>query len=124
MTLVTMIRPEQRVSSRHLVALGVTLGSALEQEAAVMVEDVSCSGFRMIAGIPLSVGDPVVIHLPWCGARGAMVVRQDRVRFGCTFDVPIGEEELPQVIAAQQEVESLRRHRIVADWRPSTAVAV
>ena len=117
-----MICPEQRAAPRQQVSVGAVAANVADYETAVLIEDMSCVEFQMLTVLPLSSSDAIRIQLPQCGDRCAVVVRASGDNIGCKFEIPITDDELARVVAAQHSAESVRRYRAFTDWRTSSVV--
>lgn len=118
---VIMMLRERRNSARHDIALDINASDQGVTPAAVLVEDISATGFRMVSGVPLITGDRINIDLPKVGERNATIVRQSGVRAGCAFTLPLTANELQQVVESVTEQMDERRQRAAHGWRPGAA---
>jgi hypothetical protein len=114
---------ERRAAVRCPTAFGMALDDADANPTSVLVDELSLKGFRMVAGVPLGTGTEITIQLPKMPARGAMVVRQSGLRFGCTFVDEITGEDLQAILGAGAEADALRAERAATGWRPGRAEA-
>ena len=118
---VVMMRRERRNGTRLDIALNTNIGDDSVKPVAILMENISATGFRMLYGVPLVTGDAIGIDLPGIGERSATVVRQSGVRAGCAFVSRLTEDELQQVVAAVTERIDEQRQRVTAGWRPGAA---
>ena len=120
MKLVVGLQTERRAARRSELALDGTVSNDAAQSASVLVEELSTNGFLMLAAVRLNVGDVIRVNLPGIGEHEADIVRQDGVRFGCSFVVPLTADERGAVIKHFFEANDERQHRMLSGWRPGT----
>ncbi len=82
-------RTERRGSDRYLLKLRVPGSTPSERSVAVLIHDLSLTGFLIETSADLSVGAELEIQLPEAGTRHAWVVWNSGQYFGCEFLEPI-----------------------------------
>lgn len=120
---VIMMRCERFGRARRDIAVDAIAGDDGRKAVAILLENISATGFRMLYGVPLVTGDAIAIELPGIGERNATVVRQSGVRAGCAFASPLTEGELQQVVEVVTQGIDERHQRTAGGWR-SSAVAL
>ena len=120
MKLVVGLQTDRRMARRSELALDGVVSNDAAQSASVLVSDLSTVGFLMIAAVRLKVGDVIRVDLPGAGEHAADIVRQDGVRFGCAFAVPLTIAERDAVIAHFFQTDDERQHRMLSGWRPGS----
>jgi len=118
MKLVVGLKTERRAARRSEVALDGMVSNDAAQSASVLIEELSINGFLMLAAVRLNVGDVIRVSLPGIGEHEAGIVRQNGVRFGCSFVVPLTAGEQDAVIKHFTEARDERQHRMLSGWRP------
>jgi len=118
MKFVVRIQSERRSAERQAVTVGTVIQTEPTNAAIVLLDEVSAAGFRVVAAVPLAVGEQIDIELPAIGVRTASVVHQTGMRFGCSFNARLTDEELSQIVAAGAAQHELRKERAAAGWKP------
>lgn len=120
MKLVAGLQIERRAARRSELALDGTVSNDAAQSASVLIEELSTTGFLMLAAVRLDVGDVISVDLPGIGEHEADIVRQDGVRFGCSFVLPLTADERDAVIKHFFEADEERQHRMLSGWQPNS----
>ena len=120
MKLVAGLQIERRAARRSELAVDGTVSNDTAQSASVLIEELSTSGFLMLAAVRLNVGDVIRVDLPGIGEHEADIVRQDGVRFGCSFVLPLTADERGTVIKHFFEADDERKHRVLSGWHPNS----
>lgn len=81
---------DERGSVRCTVGLGVKVPSVSDQ-ARVLVHDLSETGLRLETTSVLTLGEFLVVELPFVAVVEARIVRKDVNIYGCQFLTPVSE---------------------------------
>ncbi|WP_267397144.1 MULTISPECIES: hypothetical protein [unclassified Sphingomonas] len=112
------IRFERRASERQEIDVSTAAKVEGQPVVAVLIDEVSTTGFSMVAAVPVEIGEAARVSLPSIGERTVSIVRGRGMRLACAFDEPIAPEELKAVIASGDERRALQEHRAAIGWRP------
>lgn len=118
MKLVVGLQTERRAGRRDELAIDGTVTTRADRAATVMIEELSTSGFLMLAVVGFELGDEVRINLPGAGEHPAKIVRKERLRFGCAFAAPLSEDQRLAVMTTFLKADDARHHRMLSGWRP------
>jgi len=99
MGLVAYLYRDSRWAERHSVERDATLRDAAWSPIDVTVEDLSESGFGVVAPTELEIGAQIGLGLSGIGMREARVVRRAGDLYGCEFLVPLTAQELRAALA-------------------------
>ncbi len=101
----TLLGNSTRISERFQVGRDSTLrwNDGLPRD--VIIEDLSCSGFRIAGGEALAAGEEIMVGLAGVGTRKATVIWSENDRTGCQFLRPISARELGATIVASTLVQ-------------------
>lgn len=93
---------DSRWADRHSVEIDATLRDPAWSPVDVIVEDLSDSGFRVLAATELPIGAEIGLGLSGVGLRPARVVRHagNPYVYGCEFLSPLTKVELQAAIEA------------------------
>ena len=89
MGLVAYLYRDSRWAERHTVERDATLRDSDWSPIDVTVEDLSESGFGVVASTELGIGAEIGLGLSGIGMREARVVRRAGDLYGCEFLVPL-----------------------------------
>ncbi len=104
MALIGQLYNYGRSAERHDLAADATVRGADRIPVDVLVADLSQTGCLFVSTQALPVGSVVTIGIAGVGLREAVIVRNQDVRFGCTFSVPLTEAELGAGLAESETV--------------------
>jgi hypothetical protein len=99
MGLVAYLYRDSRWAERHTVERDATLRDSDWSPIDVTVEDLSESGFSVVAATDLAIGAEIGLGLSGIGMREARVVRRAAGLYGCEFLVPLTTQELRAALA-------------------------
>jgi hypothetical protein len=99
MGLVAYLYRDSRWAERHTVERDATLRDSDWAPIDVTVEDLSESGFGVVATTELAIGAEIGLGLSGIGMREARVVRRAGDLYGCEFLVPLNAQELRAALA-------------------------
>lgn len=100
MGLAAHLYQDARWAERHQVERDATLRDPAWSPIDAVVEDLSETGFRVIAAADIAVGAEIGLGLSGIGTREARVVRRAGTLYGCEFLVPLTAEQLKAALAA------------------------
>lgn len=121
MKFLATVDADRRGDERQPVIVGTKIEGEGFGTRVVLVDDLSVSGFAMVAALPLPRGAQIAINLPRVGERSASVIWQEGLRVGCAFAEPLSSDDIEQIAAADTEVAELREKRAATGWRPRSA---
>jgi hypothetical protein len=104
MAAVAYLYRDARKSERYDVDNETVLHTYHAPPSEILIKDLSTDGFRFSARLDLPVGSEVGVTLH-DGIRRAKIVWQAKGTFGCTFVVPLSEDELRKAIMLGYEPE-------------------
>lgn len=96
---------ERRSTARLAVGQDSTLRDRTLLPTAVIVRDMSATGFAVETDHPLVIGDIVSIGLVGIGSATARVVRRTAAGYGCALLRPLSAPELQQAFKADTVVD-------------------
>lgn len=91
---------EGRSSERFPVELDATVRNAAARPYDVVIEDLSTTGFRMVGGPAMVVGDAVSIGFAGIGVQPARLTRLNDDSYGCEFIRPLSPADLSTALHA------------------------
>ncbi|WP_407696533.1 PilZ domain-containing protein [Sphingomonas abietis] len=77
---------------------------------AVTIENLSVTGCAFRADFPLEIGTVISIGMPGIGTRGGRVTRSNGEEHGCSFFLPITEEEIAQAMTEESAPQTPLAH--------------
>lgn len=104
MALIVQLYGDGRSAERHDLGADATLRGADRIPVDVLVVDLSQTGCLFVTTEPLGTDAIVTIGIAGVGLREARIVRNQDVRFGCTFLMPLTNEELAAGLAESETV--------------------
>jgi len=104
MALIGQLYSYGRSAERHDLAADATVRGPDRVPVDVLVVDLSQTGCLFVSSEAIAVGSVVTIGIAGVGLREALVVRNQDIRFGCTFSVPLTKEELTAGLAESETV--------------------
>lgn len=104
MALIVQLYDSGRSAERHDLAADATVRGADRVPIDVLVADLSRTGCLFVSTEPLAVDTIITIGIAGVGLREARIVRNQDVRFGCTFLLPLTEAELAAGLAESETV--------------------
>jgi len=104
MALIGQLYGHGRSAERHDLAADATLRGADHVPVDVLVVDLSQTGCLFVTAEPLPMEAIVTIGIAGVGLREAHIVRNQDIRFGCTFLTPLTSAELAAGLAASETV--------------------
>lgn len=104
MALVVQLYGDGRSSERHGLAADATVRGSDLVPVDVLVADLSQTGCLFVTTEPLAIDAVITIGIAGVGRREARIVRNQDVRFGCTFLVPLTDAELAAGLTESETV--------------------
>lgn len=104
MALIGQLYGDGRSAERHDLGADATLRGADRVPVDVLVVDLSQTGCLFVTSEPLGTDAIVTIGIAGVGLREARIVRNQDVRFGCTFLTPLTHAELTAGLAESETV--------------------
>jgi hypothetical protein len=118
MKFVVAMQSERRSAERQSLAIGTVVEDRTAKPSIVLMDEVSATGFRVVAAVPFAIGEQITVDLPVVGERRASVVHQTGMRFGCSFAAALTDEELRAIALEGAAQHELRKQRAETRWRP------
>jgi hypothetical protein len=106
---------QSRVARRNLL-LRVGGETPRNDEARLLLRNLSPHGFNLESAEPLVSGDQIVVYMPGGRAAAAQVVWADGSCAGCAFDTPLSKGELSAALLAADAAPG--DLALEADWAP------
>ena len=104
MALIAKLYGDDRSAERHGLGAEATMRGADRVPVDVVVVDLSHTGCLFVTTESLDIGSIVTIGIAGIGLREARIVRNQDVRFGCTFLTPLAGTELTAGLAESKTV--------------------
>jgi len=104
MALIVQLYDSGRSAERHDLGADATVRGPDRVPIDVLVADLSRTGCLFVSTEPLQIDGIITIGIAGVGLREARIVRNQDVRFGCTFLVPLSEAELAAGLAESETV--------------------
>lgn len=104
MALIVQLYDSGRSAERHDLGADATVRGPDRVPIDVLVADLSLTGCLFVSTEPLKIDGIITIGIAGVGLREARIVRNQDVRFGCTFLVPLSEAELAAGLAESETV--------------------
>jgi hypothetical protein len=104
MALIGQLYGHGRSAERHDLAADATLRGADRIPVDILVVDLSQTGCLFVTAEPLPIEAIVTIGVAGVGLHEARIVRNQDVRFGCTFLIPLTNVELAAGLAESETV--------------------
>lgn len=104
MALIGQLYSHGRSAERHDLAADATVRGADRVPVDVLVVDLSQTGCLFVSAEPLQIESVVTIGIAGVGLREARIVRNQDVRFGCTFLMPLTTAELAAGLTESETV--------------------
>ena len=104
MALIGQLYSGGRAAERHDLGADATVRGPDRVPIDVLVADLSRTGCLFVSTEPLTVDAVITIGIAGVGLREARIVRNQDVRFGCTFLVPLTQAELTDGLTQSQTV--------------------
>jgi hypothetical protein len=104
MALVVQLYGDGRTAERHDLGADATVRGPDRVPVDVLVADLSQTGCLFVTTEPLALDAVITIGIAGVGLREARIVRNQDVRFGCTFLTPLTDAELAAGLAESETV--------------------
>jgi hypothetical protein len=95
MVVLAKLYEEGRAAERHDVATDTTLRLD-SRPVDILIANLSATGCLFVCPEPIELGADVTIGIPGTGRRRARIVRNEREKYGCVFEVPLDKDELAE----------------------------
>lgn len=104
MALIVQLYDSGRSAERHDLGADATVRGPDRVPIDVLVADLSRTGCLFVSTEPLHVDGVITIGIAGVGLREARIVRNQDVRFGCTFLIPLTDAELAAGLAESETI--------------------
>lgn len=104
MALIVQLYDSGRSAERHDLGADATVRGPDRVPIDVLVADLSRTGCLFVSTEPLGSDATITIGIAGVGLREARIVRNQDVRFGCTFLIPLTDAELAAGLAESETI--------------------